>query len=154
LFCAAADKFVLRTNHPIGARPPRSHCPVGPYLSSSYELIVVWNRSCRTLAGSRWVDFESWWCLSDKEPDMEAIETARAILRYLNGHPDAKDTLDGIASWWLLREWTERKIAEVKQAVSLLVEKGLILETPRDPQSPYYKLNNNKEPEIAAFLER
>jgi len=90
--------------------------------------------------------------VDDKESDAEAVKTARAILRYLSRHPQAKDTLDGIATWWLLREWTERKAAEVKRAVSLLVEKKLVVELPVGGQSPCYKLNPENQTEVASFL--
>ena len=90
--------------------------------------------------------------MGDQDTDMEAADIARAIIRYLNGHPDAKDTMEGIASWWLLREWTERKTAEVRRAVSLLVDKKLLVEMPRGSQPPCYKLNGEKEAEIRSFL--
>ena len=53
----------------------------------------------------------------------------RAILRYLEENTSAKDTLEGIAQWWLLREWSKRKVVEVEGAVSLLLSKDLIVET-------------------------
>lgn len=33
--------------------------------------------------------------------DEQLNEVAGAVLRYLDGHPDAADTVDGIAKWWL-----------------------------------------------------
>jgi hypothetical protein len=73
-------------------------------------------------------------------------------LRYLKEHPNAKDTLDGIAQWWLLREWTERQVKEIEQAVSLLVSKDLILQTSRTGLPAYYELNHQKAQEISNFL--
>lgn len=65
-------------------------------------------------------------------------ETARAILRYLVEHPEAKDTLEGIAQWWVGGETSKR--VNVERAVSLLLSRGLVLETRRKGLSPYYQL--------------
>lgn len=36
--------------------------------------------------------------------DDQLTEVVDAILRYLNSHPDAADTSEGIAKWWLPAE--------------------------------------------------
>jgi hypothetical protein len=86
---------------------------------------------------------------AEKETDM-----ARAILRYLQGHPDAKDTLEGIAQWWLLKEWTERKYYQVESSLSDLVSRGLVIERRREGMPPYYWLNRAKQNEISQFLSK
>ena len=77
---------------------------------------------------------------------------ARAILRYLQGHPDAKDTLEGIAQWWLLKEWTERKYNQIESSLSDLVARGLVVERRREGMPPYYWLNRSKQDEITQIL--
>jgi len=77
---------------------------------------------------------------------------ARAILRYLQGHPDAKDTLEGIAQWWLLKEWTERKYNQIESSLSDLVARGLVIERRREGMPPYYWLNRSKQDEIKQIL--
>jgi hypothetical protein len=94
------------------------------------------------------------WRLIEHSVETEVPEVALAILRYLAKQPDAKDTLDGIAQWWLLREWTERKIHVVEQAVTLLITSDLIVETRREGQPPLYALNGRKREEIAQVLDR
>lgn len=79
---------------------------------------------------------------------------ARAILRYLQGHPDAKDTLEGIAQWWLLKEWTERKYYQIESSLSDLVSRGLVIERRREGMPPYYWLNRAKQNEISQFLSK
>jgi len=79
-------------------------------------------------------------------------EIARAILQYLAGHPDAKDTLEGIAQWWLLKQWTEQRVVDVQQAVSVLVSEGLITETRREGSPPHYGVNKHKEAEMGEML--
>jgi len=80
------------------------------------------------------------------KPDLnEGYEVARAILQYLHEHPDAKDTLEGIAQWWLIHEGIERKIKEVERAVSILLDQGLVIEVRRDGLMPYYRLNTGTQ---------
>ena len=72
-----------------------------------------------------------WWTAVDVENASAAgiWDTAWAILRYLETSPQAKDTVEGIAQWWLWPELTEPLLREAKQAMALLVSGGLILDT-------------------------
>lgn len=81
-------------------------------------------------------------------------ELARAILHYLESHPKAKDTLEGIAQWWLLQEWSECLLGDVEQAVTWLCSQGFIIETRRPGVSPYYQLNPQKSEEISKILNK
>lgn len=78
-------------------------------------------------------------------------EIARDILRYLEEHPEAKDTLGGIADWWL-PGGSDRLIGDVERAVSLLLSQGLILETRRRGLPPYYRLNPEQNETISETL--
>jgi hypothetical protein len=90
-------------------------------------------------------------CRLSKHPERDA-EIDRAILHYLQAHPDAKDTLEGIAQWWLLREWTERKFHQIEAGISHLVSRGLVEERRREGLPPYYRLNRTKQDEISRIL--
>ena len=70
---------------------------------------------------------------------VEDRKTAQAILRYLVKHPKAKDTVEGIAQWWLEGEKSER--VNVERAVSLLRSRGVIVESRRKGLPPYYQLD-------------
>jgi hypothetical protein len=88
----------------------------------------------------------------ESSPTRDERVIARAILRYLATHPEAKDTMDGIAEWWLERTPSERRAVE--RAVALLLSHGAILETRRRGLPPYYQANPHAPPDAAALLER
>lgn len=48
-----------------------------------------------------------------------------AILRYLHDHPDAADTVEGIAKWWLPAAWRV-DIDAVQCALFRLEAQGLV----------------------------
>jgi hypothetical protein len=50
------------------------------------------------------------------------------ILGYLDDHPTAMDTLDGIAEWWVLRQQIEIEVRRVSRVLAALVSDGLIEE--------------------------
>ena len=51
---------------------------------------------------------------------------AEEIARYLADHPDASDTAEGIARWWLTRQRYEDALSQVQQAVERLVSQGRV----------------------------
>ena len=53
-------------------------------------------------------------------------DTVEDILKYLRDHPQARDTLDGILDWWLLRERYRQKRALVQDALEYMVEQSLV----------------------------
>jgi Fe2+ or Zn2+ uptake regulation protein len=62
----------------------------------------------------------------------------RAILEYLAEHPQAMDTLEGIAAWWLMRQQVRTEVSTLRKAVERLVAEGLLEEV--DPgQNAHYR---------------
>lgn len=57
--------------------------------------------------------------------DQQLNEVAGAVLRYLDGHPDAADTVDGIAQWWLPPPWRV-DTRTVQSALGRLVAQGAV----------------------------
>jgi hypothetical protein len=51
---------------------------------------------------------------------------ARQILSYLEKHPQAGDTLEGIAAWWLEHECIEKAVEDVGEALRYLAGKGAL----------------------------
>jgi hypothetical protein len=79
-------------------------------------------------------------------------DIAWQILRHLEQHPAAKDTLDGIAQWWLRPERSDPSREEVEGAVAFLISRGFLLETRRPGVPPYYQLNDKRREEISKLL--
>jgi hypothetical protein len=51
-------------------------------------------------------------------------EVAAEIRAYLDAHPDAADTLDGIVQWWIVHDRFMRGIQATGRAVERLVAEG------------------------------
>ena len=70
------------------------------------------------------------------ETHSDPVETiARDILNYLEQHPQAEDSLEGIAHWWLLEHYLIQHIPLVEAALDYLIDKGFLikLQTPGSP---------------------
>jgi hypothetical protein len=59
---------------------------------------------------------------------MQQGDILKTIIRYLNDHPDACDTLEGIVQWWMNEATMEFKAEEVSRAVAYLCSKGVLAE--------------------------
>lgn len=90
--------------------------------------------------------------VSHKRFATEKAQISREILAYLTEHPDAQDTLAGIAEWWLLEQKIRHKTDEVKKSLSELVDKGFIVECDGKNSHTYYRINRKKYEEIKAIL--
>ncbi len=76
------------------------------------------------------------------------------ILAYLADNPDADDTIEGIAQWWLLEQRIRQQIPLVEKALTKLVEKGFVLEQSGSNGRTHYRINRRKQRQIRAFLGR
>ena len=59
--------------------------------------------------------------------DRHVREIAEVINRHLAEQPEAADTAQGIANWWLQNQRTEIAPATVEAALSLLVSRGQLV---------------------------
>ena len=65
--------------------------------------------------------------MSTANGKMSRIEVlSRQILVYLQEHPEAGDTLKGIAAWWLEQQRIEQLVEEVAEALELLIKQGTV----------------------------
>jgi hypothetical protein len=60
--------------------------------------------------------------MNDQSTEVEQV--AREILGHLRDHPNARDTLTGVAQWWFLHRRYLRGVELVQHALDLLVEQG------------------------------
>jgi hypothetical protein len=81
----------------------------------------------------------------------DRVQIAREILAYLQEHPKATDTLEGIVQWWLLQRKIIYQTKLVREAIADLVSKDLVLERTYG-NSMIYQTNRSKQGEIRAFL--
>jgi hypothetical protein len=66
-------------------------------------------------------------------------QVATQILDYLKERPEAMDTLEGIAEWWLMRQRIRMDVAMLARVIRRLTERG-VLEELGPPDDPRYRL--------------
>jgi len=59
--------------------------------------------------------------------DIERI--SGEIHQYLLKHPNAADTVEGIARWWLVRQRYQDAMFVVQEALEYLVKRGLVVQS-------------------------
>lgn len=74
------------------------------------------------------------------------------ILAYLADHPEADDTIEGVAQWWLLEQRIRQQIPVVEKALAVLVEKGFVIEQGGRNGRMRYRINWRKQKQIKTFL--
>jgi hypothetical protein len=82
----------------------------------------------------------------------EKKDISREILEYLHKHPDASDTLEGIAEWWILSERIHDEIGRVKAAVFKLMKQGWVIEIRGRNSAVRYRFNPVKRRQIRSCV--
>jgi hypothetical protein len=77
---------------------------------------------------------------------------ADEILAYLARHPEAQDTMEGIAEWWLLDQRIHSAVADVEATLRELVGQDFLVTRQCRDGRTYYGLNRDKEREIRRHL--
>ena len=52
---------------------------------------------------------------------------AQEIERYLETHPQAADSLEGISTWWVSRQRIRQELAVVRAALEQLTRSGVVM---------------------------
>jgi Fe2+ or Zn2+ uptake regulation protein len=74
-------------------------------------------------------------------------EIAQDILNYLRSHPEASDTLEGIAKWWLMRQRVSDSTEVVWRVLERLRDQGLIHERRLEGGGTLYQASGPEEAE-------
>lgn len=56
----------------------------------------------------------------------ELEDVARAIRRYISSRPNATETVEGVARWWLVRQRYEDSVETVQEALNYLESSGKV----------------------------
>ena len=77
---------------------------------------------------------------------------ADEVLAYLVQHPQAQDTMEGIAEWWLLEQRIHSAVADVEATLRELVSHDFLVARQCRDGRTYYGLNQDKEREVRRHL--
>jgi hypothetical protein len=80
---------------------------------------------------NRWID------INTKLPKL-----ARQILRYLQEHPEAQDTVEGIMVWWVSERAIKHWLPQVRGCLATLVARGYLEKRTVDGRI-FYRLNQS-----------
>lgn len=95
-------------------------------------------------------------CACTNGPDQmndKKVQLAYEILQYLIDNPNAQDTLEGIVSWWLLERAIKHQTVLVKEALTTLLEGGLVIARQGSDSRTHYKINRRQRKKIILLLQ-
>ena len=70
----------------------------------------------------------------------------RAVLAYLEAHPSAADTLEGITAWWLEQRRIRYGVEIVSSALERLITSGAVEQLRRrDEMAPLFRLTISRD---------
>jgi len=70
---------------------------------------------------------------------------AGEIARYLERHPDAADSAEGIRHWWITRQRFEETLAATQSALDYLERRGIVAKK-RIGEQTVYRLRQGRGP--------
>lgn len=73
-------------------------------------------------------------------------------MRYFVEHPQALDSLEGVARWRLLQQRIEETVAETEAALEWLVEKGLLQRVDVAYGPPLFRADETSEADVERLL--
>ena len=78
----------------------------------------------------------------------------REILAYLCRHPDAGDTVEGIAEWWLMENYIRQTLDCVRGSLNELVDRGWVIRESSGKAGDCYRLDSNRAHDVRAYLQQ
>jgi hypothetical protein len=76
----------------------------------------------------------------------------REVLEYFLRHPQAADTLEGVARWRLQAETIERTVGETDEALRWLVQQGFLCEHRKPGSAPIFALDGSRKSQAERLL--
>jgi hypothetical protein len=89
---------------------------------------------------------------TDPQTPDEAV--AREILSYFLRHPEAADSLTGIARWRLMQETVRHSVEQTSAALSWLIAAGYMREETRVATGQIFQLNPERRAAAEDFLRK
>jgi hypothetical protein len=80
-------------------------------------------------------------------PTSQKESLSQKILIYLEKHPRAGDTLEGIATWWLEQQRIEEVVEDVAGALEFLIKKGTVRTIKSQSGVTIYKVKSREKVE-------
>ena len=119
----ALRRFRTLSNGVMGTPPRHSTFIVTICIGALFSFICIWHAYCvasnKRATGDR--------AGMNHQASISALEgLCREILDYFQTHPNAADTVEGIANWWLPRQRYETTRARIQLALDRLVAEGLV----------------------------
>lgn len=97
-----------------------------------------------------------WLALQSTKVNRSANKNDRSladeVLSYLCQHPEAQDTVEGIAEWWLLEQSVRHSVADVTAALAEFVAKELISARQGTDGRIHYRVDPKRHREIRRRL--
>ena len=75
--------------------------------------------------------------------DEDVLTIAREIRDYLTAHPNALDSLEGIAKWWLARQHYVEQLSKVQKALNYLVDQGVLIKQRTSDGKTLYRVQKS-----------
>lgn len=73
-----------------------------------------------------------------KDERQREKELTEAVLEYLAEHPQASDTLEGIAEWWVMRQQVRAEVKTLVKVLRRLTGSGLLEKIGYGDQAMYH----------------
>lgn len=90
----------------------------------------------------------------DYPSNEETRDALMRILKFIEKNPQAKHTVEGIATTWILQQRLEEKIEVVLKVIEYLVKRGFLEEIRKVDDESYYRVNKTKLGEIPEEIKK
>jgi len=66
------------------------------------------------------------------------------LLQYMQNHPEAKHTAEGIARWWILQQKLEEEVGVVEKVIAYFTDVGVLEKVLMPDDNSYFKFHPEK----------